>query len=328
MNTKSLVSIIIPVYNTQRYLAECVRSVRNQTYKNIEIILVDDGSADGSEKMCDQYEKEDDRVHVIHSKNFGVSHARNLGLHSAQGEYLFFFDSDDWIDDNCIEYLMKLYERYDADLVSTNATWEFTRGSQTKAGEKARCFSFDEIVELLSEYRNNISLHNSLYRGDIIKKYRIEFDENLSIGEDFEFTYKYIRYSDSVCWDASYFGAHYRVRKGSAMHSEFSEKNLGGMTVFDKIISLYEDYHDFVKYMQIQKIEAAIYLKYRYLKSKETNSGIRKIIDEAIRTEYADYMKCKDVGIIKKVYCFSARYCPLIMLTMKDIKCVADKRRD
>lgn len=100
-----LISIIIPVYNVDKYLCQCLDSVINQTYKNLEIILVDDGSSDYSGKICDDYSKKDNRITVVHKENGGISSARNIGLNVAKGQYISFVDSDDWVENNFIEYL-------------------------------------------------------------------------------------------------------------------------------------------------------------------------------------------------------------------------------
>ena len=97
MENQALISVIIPVYNVEEYLHECVDSVINQTYKNLQIILVDDGSTDSSGKICDEYAENDKRITVVHQKNGGLSVARNTGLSNAHGDYVYFLDSDDYI---------------------------------------------------------------------------------------------------------------------------------------------------------------------------------------------------------------------------------------
>jgi len=111
-----LVSVIIPIYNVERYLRRCVDSVLNQTYKNLEIILIDDGSTDDGGRICDEYSEEDQRVVCIHKTNGGLSDARNAGLDIASGEYLMFVDSDDWIHRKTIEILVTVLEKNNADL--------------------------------------------------------------------------------------------------------------------------------------------------------------------------------------------------------------------
>ncbi|MBQ7792832.1 MAG: glycosyltransferase family 2 protein, partial [Clostridia bacterium] len=111
-----LISIIIPVYNAAHYFERCIKSVLEQTYKNLEIILIDDGSTDGSEKLCDQYKEIDDRIKVVHKKNGGQSSARNLGLTMITGDYVGFVDSDDYIEKDMYEYLYNNMVKYHADI--------------------------------------------------------------------------------------------------------------------------------------------------------------------------------------------------------------------
>ena len=102
-----LISVIVPIYNVEKYLTKCIESIINQTYKNLEIILVDDGSPDKSPIICDEYAKKDNRIKVIHKKNGGLSDARNYGMSLATGEYISFIDSDDYIDEEMYEKHMK-----------------------------------------------------------------------------------------------------------------------------------------------------------------------------------------------------------------------------
>ena len=113
---KPLISIIIPVYNAEKYLPNCLDSVINQTYKNLEIILVDDGSTDKSSEICDEYAQKDFRIKLIHKENGGVSSARNAGLALVSGDYIAWVDSDDFVAPDYIEYMYKLLKEYDADI--------------------------------------------------------------------------------------------------------------------------------------------------------------------------------------------------------------------
>jgi len=113
------ISIVVPVYNVENYLSYCVESLRQQTYKNIEIILVDDGSTDSSGEICDQYAREDDRIKVLHIENGGLSNARNTGVKESSTDWIVFIDSDDYYDHRAIEYLVELRDKYRVDLVAT-----------------------------------------------------------------------------------------------------------------------------------------------------------------------------------------------------------------
>lgn len=118
-----LISVIVPVYQVRDYIQECIESIRNQIYKNIEIIIVDDGSTDGSDKLCDQEAKKDSRIRVIHQNNQGLSMARNIGITNAKGEYIALVDSDDYVNINYLNNLYALLKKYNADI----AVCDYTR---------------------------------------------------------------------------------------------------------------------------------------------------------------------------------------------------------
>lgn len=136
---KDLISVIIPVYKVEKYLDRCVESVVNQTYKNLEIILVDDGSPDNCPQMCDEWAKKDKRIKVIHKENGGVSSARNLGLEQATGNYIAFVDSDDWLDLTMYEELVKSATETNADMVFCKIKRVFQNGKVEEFYEKNLC---------------------------------------------------------------------------------------------------------------------------------------------------------------------------------------------
>ena len=111
---EKLISVVLPVYNVERYIIKCMNSVLSQTYKNIEIILVDDGSQDRCPEICERYAKKDKRVKVIHKENGGLSDARNAGIKVANGEYITFIDSDDYVDNDYVEFLYNTIEKTNA----------------------------------------------------------------------------------------------------------------------------------------------------------------------------------------------------------------------
>ena len=121
MDNQALISVIIPVYNVENYLRECIESVLNQTFRDFEVILVDDGSTDSSGDICDEYVEKDERVTVIHQKNGGLSVARNTGLSEANGKYVYFLDSDDYISENALATLLNIAENDSSDIVFFDA---------------------------------------------------------------------------------------------------------------------------------------------------------------------------------------------------------------
>ena len=179
---KALISIIIPVYKVEKYLEKCIQSVINQTYENLQIILVDDGSPDNCGKICDEYAKKDHRIEVIHKSNGGLSDARNKGLEIAKGEYIGFVDSDDYIEADMYEVLYNLLKQYNADVSICN----FYAVSQGKISIKNADNGINEYnrIEILKEILldKNIQSYawNKLYKKEL-------FDEiKYPIGKKYE----------------------------------------------------------------------------------------------------------------------------------------------
>lgn len=215
-----LISVIIPVYNVEKYLSQCIESVINQTYKNFEVILVDDGSIDGSGALCDKYAEKDSRIRVIHKENAGVSAARNDGIDQSSGELIYFLDSDDWIDLCLFEEITKKFNEKKCDAVFFDYAVEYTN---KKLYEKSLTLS-DELVtnssstEFLTSYMKNGFMWNAVYKASIIKDNRISFKKNVSLLEDnlFKFTcYPFVK-SYAYIKNAYY---HYRQLDNSAIHS-------------------------------------------------------------------------------------------------------------
>jgi glycosyltransferase involved in cell wall biosynthesis len=133
MESNGKVSIIVPVYKSEAFLDKCVSSILNQTYQDVELILVDDGSPDNSGKMCDDYAAKDNRVVVIHKANGGTCEARNEGLKKVTGQYLMFADGDDWLAEDCIEYLMSIMQKTGSDMAMTDCVFTTRNLKQNNA---------------------------------------------------------------------------------------------------------------------------------------------------------------------------------------------------
>lgn len=191
------VSIIIPVYNTEKYLAACIESVLSQSFKDFEVLLVDDGSTDGSGRICDEYSKTDDRIVVIHKENGGVSSARNVGLDHITGEFVVFVDADDCLNESYLEHLMGS----DADLVLSGVQ---KIGSSTDTNVPRNKESFD-IAELPLHW-NTPPVMNYLYCYPVAKRFRtriiqdndIRFYEPLFFSEDMCFNLCYLSFAKSI----------------------------------------------------------------------------------------------------------------------------------
>ena len=208
-----MISIIIPVYNVAPYLDQCLESVINQTYTDWECILVNDGSTDNSGDICDSWAQKDNRIHVIHQNNSGVSVARNKGLDIARGEFITFIDSDDWIDKFFLESMFK--HSKDSDLVVSGLIRNYQNSTTAEYTPLYTEYfpinehQIDKFVDL-----NKKSLlfapHEKLYRADIINTYHIRFTIGCNYGEDLLFNYEYLQYVKNISTIAIAL-YHYRV---------------------------------------------------------------------------------------------------------------------
>ena len=203
---KKKVSIIIPIYNVEKYLKKCVDSVLQQTYKNLEIILVDDGSPDKCGKICDTYEKEDNRIKVIHKINGGLSDARNKGIEYATGDYYFFLDSDDFLACDAIEYLVDLVETTNSDIGAFSI---YYYNFLTHKKERAENVDKDYILEMNKEQALfqmiNTKINfgwkacNKLYKSELFKNVRFPFGK---LYEDVGTTYKLILNANKIVYSS------------------------------------------------------------------------------------------------------------------------------
>ena len=180
------ISVIVPVYNVEQYLERCVESIINQTYKNLEIILVDDGSTDNSGKLCDELAKKDNRIKVIHKENAGVSEARNSGIQKATGEYLCFVDADDFVMNDYIKYLHKLIAINCSDIAVCAKM--FSNFNEKQASDEAiETLDGENAVIRILNYRMPIGVYSRIFKKDLIKNNKIKFLKDIYMGEGFNF---------------------------------------------------------------------------------------------------------------------------------------------
>ena len=233
-----MVSVVIPVYNVEKYLAECVDSVMNQSYSDYEIILVDDGATDSSGQMCDAYALRDSRIRVIHQANGGLSAARNTGLDAAQGEYIYFLDSDDYIELHSLADLIALAQKENADVVFFDAHVFFDEcepdGSELRYVRKASypAARGREMLERLlrnDEYRTAVPL--MLFRTAYLRDNDLRFEEGI-IHEDELFTFLVYNADGRVahCHEQLYAR---RVRPASIMTAS------GALRRYDSMLKIY-----------------------------------------------------------------------------------------
>ncbi len=225
-----LISVIIPIYNIKEYLSKSIDSIINQTYKNIEIILVDDGSTDGSSKICDEYAEMDSRIRVIHKENGGVTSARKAGLLKATGTYVTYVDGDDWMERNAYSVMVEKGANLGADIVQACGIAEYPGGGQCSldssfkqgiyAGDRLETEILSNLISVKEFYQNNITinLEGFLLKRQTFFKEQMEIDDNIKFGEDMVYIWGCMMKCNSIAViEDKLF--HYNKRPGSAMHS-------------------------------------------------------------------------------------------------------------
>lgn len=220
-----LISVIVPIYNVEKYLNRCIDSIINQTYRNLEIILVEDGSLDNCGKICDEYRNIDNRIIVIHQKNGGLSNARNNGLKKASGKYVAFIDSDDYIKDDYIEYLYNMIIKFKAE-ISILLPLEFNEGTDAiikNEKEEIKIYSkYDALEVMLYQKEFDNSAWGKLYLKSVIKNIEFPFGK---LYEDIGTVYKYILNSNKIVY-SNLKKYYYLQRNTSIMGSKFKIQEL------------------------------------------------------------------------------------------------------
>lgn len=241
-----MISVIVPVYNVETYLEECLDSIQNQTYTDFEVLLVNDGSTDRSKAICERYCKENRRFHLLNQENQGLSAARNTGVAASRGEFIAFVDSDDMILANYLETLMH-YMREDVDIVESQFTVSNEEFLAKSFKEPSILFegNSQEAVKIFPKHVLNVNAVTKLYRRSIVEA--VPYID----GVIFEDVYcgigmlKYIRKIIKI----DYKGYYYRQHQASIMHRTFTPKNLDIFTVSDKLIDLYSDREELLPYI-------------------------------------------------------------------------------
>lgn len=214
---KNMVSVIVPVYNIEKYLKECIESIINQSYKNIEIILVDDGSTDKSGIICDEFEKLEKRIKVIHKENGGAASAKNRGLDEANGEYICFVDGDDYIFIDFIEDLYNQLIEYNADISECSFYYLYKSHIEKDSFKSNNAFftSQDYLNQYVDEWQSSL-FWNKLFKSSVIGDIRFK-QERRCIDDEF-FTYKVVLNAHSITRNSNH-KYYYRQRKSSAVQN-------------------------------------------------------------------------------------------------------------
>ncbi len=238
---KDVVSVIIPVYKAERYLHECIDSIIGQTYKNLEIILVDDGSPDKSGKICDEYALKDSRIKVIHKENGGVSSARNVGMELATGKWLYFMDSDDWLEVETFDVLLKKANVTGADMVLFDYVRVYSKfktyHKSIKGKKNVDFYSQLKNADAFKAYSQATTVCFLIVKSECVKN-KIKFDTNLKNAEDRLFRLECYQYIKSFAYVPRFF-YNYRNNPVSASNVRIDDIRLHADVLFEKTTEVF-----------------------------------------------------------------------------------------
>lgn len=321
--SKPLITIIVPVYNTEKYLPKCIESILAQTYTNFELILVDDGSPDRCPEICDEYAEKDTRIKVLHKENDGLSSSRNCGLDIASGEYIGFVDSDDYIEPEMYEKMLHTITASNVDLCICRCIAESPAGdfiSESPADSEDRVFTRENMLDFLVHKRlaKYIFPTNKLYRKKLFDHNRYKIGK---INEDEAIIHHIFGSSDGTVFTNEIL-YHYVVRNESIIHSRVSVKNLD---MVDALIDRAEYFLDDQKkqhaasvYISAMDTLVTIYSQLdRTIDVKRTVARLRE--DILHRINEADFSEQNCKNNIKKFLFFNSinTYCLLVKATSK-----------
>lgn len=244
MKSNELISVIVPIYNIESYIEKCIESIVNQDYRNIEIILVDDGSTDTSGMICDKYEKIDSRIKVLHKKNGGLSDARNFGMKNANGKYLIFIDGDDYVKENFISRLYHNLCFYKADISVCAFSYIFEDGRvekyNVKEKDKIRVFNPKQALECMldSNFSFKQCAWNKLYKKELFQNTQYPFG---MLYEDLGTTYKLIVDSKKIVYDST--SLYYYVQRNTSITKtyRYNEKEKNRILMVNEMTEFIDD---------------------------------------------------------------------------------------
>ncbi len=239
---KEKISVIVPVYNAEPYLQRCISSICNQTYRNLEIIFIDDGSTDRSGILLDNNATADERIHVIHQENHGESHARNVGLEIASGDWIAFVDNDDWLEPLMYEKMLHYSGNCDLDMICASWIKEFKEASVKVENEgpvSTGIFGQTELLTYIYQrdtYQGFAYMWNKLYRKELFSD--IRFDESLRVGGDvLVLAQLAVRVKKAIYLNHHFY--HYLQRSDSGCHTRNANKLLDWIIAYQKVIDLF-----------------------------------------------------------------------------------------
>lgn len=298
-------SIIVPVYNVEQYLDNCINSILNQTYRNFELILIDDGSPDKSAEICDKYRLLDNRIKVIHKKNGGLSSARNAGLEIATGKYIGFVDSDDWINKDMYDKMLNLAEKNEADIVQCEYLEVYDnkiimQPKENSEFEVSNKFdALEKIINFGQEHVNGVVSWNKIYKSYLFNDIRFPIGK---LNEDEFTTYKLVHKSEKIIFlkEKLYY---YRQTPNSIMNKKFNVRRVDLLEAIKELVIFLRD-NEYTEFYELGLIRYEKLLVQFYFKCQELindNSDILKTISSSYKDYFKEFINNSSISKMHKM---------------------------
>lgn len=304
------ISCIVPVYNVEKYIKKCLDSILKQSFKDFEIILVDDGSTDNSGKICDEYEKKDDRIKVIHKSNGGLSDARNKGIENANGDYFIFIDSDDYIDENMFEILYNLNIENNTEIAACDKAFVFENTGKIEYGNETnivRVLNSEETFKIIVDFYKKLGMEmwNKLYSKTLFDNIRFPKGK---IFEDQATQYKLIFAANKISYvEKSMY--YYLRRDNSITTQKYTDKEKQRLEMVNSMVNYIKQNHpDIVSEVVTYKILSCnLTIVNKMIKSNTYDKKFLKIVIQDTLNE-TKYLKKKSLTFMRKIQLFLVIY--------------------
>lgn len=301
---QEIISVIVPIYKVEEYLERCINSILDQTYKNLDIILVDDGSPDECPNICEEYAKKDDRIKVIHKKNGGLSDARNYGINIAIGQYISFVDSDDYIDKNMYQDMINELRKNNADIVSCAINNVYSDRIESSQIEEIIYDTESALKNLILGRNLDQTVWNKLYKKDVING--ILFEKG-KINEDDFWTYQVFANSKKIITVNKPL-YNYIHRESSIMGQGYSEKNLNGLEArYNQYKFIEKNYPELSLIAKKSVFFYAMFLYQKLLISKHEINKSYMCIQEYLKEIDFNNKEKKQLTIKEKIWVFMGK---------------------
>lgn len=317
---EKIISIIIPAYNAESYIQKCIKSITCQTYKNLEIIIIDDGSTDTTFDICKSLADKDNRIILVSQPNLGVSSARNKGIELAKGDYIGFVDADDWIEEDMYEILYNSLIKENADISICGYVYEDIYGNTIRKSveqQKSYRLNSKKAIEMMFDDRYYQGfLVNKLFCSKLFKTkngLKNLLDTDISMGEDRLTVFRCMLESNNIVYIPC-IKYHYLLNRSGAVNSNFSKKKLSGFKVYDYIFrQLPEDYKQLISIINCAFTTYNISLLGQIIESKYKDKELVNKLRKNIRSNIICYINSKGVTNKHKILAIAIMINPSIL---------------